>query len=82
MLFETETIAAISTALSNSGIGIVRISGEDAFKIIQRIFRSAKGKDMREVPSHTIHYGTIVDGDEMTENEADMLLQENGYMAA
>ena len=52
------TIAAISTAMSASGIGIVRISGEDAMEIISRIYRSKGGKKrIKEVPSHTIHYG-------------------------
>lgn len=57
---KTETIAGISTAMHTSGIGIVRISGEDAFSIIDKIFRPArKAKKMEEVPSHTIHYGYI-----------------------
>lgn len=41
--YENETIAAIATALSDSGIGIVRISGENAIYIIDNIFRSAAG---------------------------------------
>ena len=60
------TIAAISTAMSASGIGIVRISGEDAMEIISRIYRSKGGKKrIKEVPSHTIHYGYIYDGEEL-----------------
>lgn len=56
-----ETIAAISTGMTNAGIGIVRISGEDAFSAADRIFR---GKEkISECKSHTIHYGYIVDGD-------------------
>lgn len=54
-----DTIAAISTGMTNSGIGIVRISGEEAFQIIDRIY-SGKQK-LSEVPSHTIHYGFIKD---------------------
>ena len=42
--YEKETIAAIATALSDSGIGIVRISGENAIYIVDSIFRSASGK--------------------------------------
>lgn len=57
----TDTIAAISTAMNNSGIGIVRISGDDSFSILNKIFRPAKNKDMSAVSSHTIHYGHIVD---------------------
>ena len=40
---KTETIVAISTAMSNAGISIVRMSGEDAFSIIDKIFQSKKG---------------------------------------
>lgn len=63
--YENETIAAIATALSDSGIGIVRISGENAIYIVDSIFRSALGKKiLGNVQSHTIHYGYIVDKDE------------------
>ena len=56
-----ETIAAISTGMTNAGIGIVRISGEDAFSAADRVFH---GKEkISECKSHTIHYGYIVDGD-------------------
>ena len=54
-----DTIAAIATALSNSGIGIVRISGEESFQIAEKIYKGKKIKD------HAIHYGYIVDGNEM-----------------
>ena len=54
-----ETIAAISTGMTNSGIGIVRISGEEAVLVADRIY---KGKTkLCEVKSHTINYGYIVD---------------------
>ena len=55
-----DTIAAISTGMTNSGIGIVRISGEEAFAVIDRIY---KGKEkLSEADSHTIHYGYICQG--------------------
>lgn len=57
---EFDTIAAISTALGEGAIAIVRVSGDDAVEKVNRIF---KGKDLTEVPSHTIHYGHIVDLD-------------------
>ena len=61
-MYSKETIAAISTGMSNSGIGIIRISGEEAFEVIDRIY---KGKEvLSKVQSHTIHYGYIVDGEE------------------
>ena len=56
----SDTIAAIATALSSSGIGIVRISGDNAFDVINRIFKSADGKKITADDSHTIHYGHIV----------------------
>ena len=60
-----ETIAAIATALSASGIGIIRISGPESREIAGRIYRSKGGKkDIRKVPSHTINYGFIQDGEE------------------
>ena len=61
-MYDTDTIAAISTAVSEAGIGIIRISGPDAIRTADRIF---KGKQrLEEVPSHTIHYGMIRDGEE------------------
>lgn len=64
MRFETETIAAVATAMSNSGIGIIRISGDEAITIADKIFKSVKeNKKLSEVKSHTIHFGHIVDGD-------------------
>lgn len=55
---EFDTIAAISTPLGEGAIGIVRLSGTDSFAIAQKIF---KGKNLQEVPSHTLNYGHIVD---------------------
>ncbi|RAN88199.1 tRNA uridine-5-carboxymethylaminomethyl(34) synthesis GTPase MnmE [Bacillus sp. SRB_28] len=57
---EFDTIAAISTALGEGAIAIVRVSGDDAIEKVNRIF---KGKDLTQVSSHTIHYGHIVDLD-------------------
>lgn len=61
-MYKDDTIAAISTGMSNSGIGIVRISGAEALQIIDQIY-SGKEK-LFHVSSHTIHYGFIKDGDE------------------
>ncbi len=60
----TDTIAAIATALSNSGIGIIRISGDEAFSVIKRIFRTKSGKPVNTEESHRVHYGFIYDGEE------------------
>ena len=57
-LTEFDTIAAISTPLGEGGISIVRVSGEDAVEIANKVF---KGKDLTQVASHTINYGHIVD---------------------
>ena len=73
---KTDTIAAISTAMSNSGIGIIRISGPEAFDVADRIYRSKKGiKKLKEQPSHTIHYGYIADGDEIIDEVLVMLMR-------
>ena len=61
---KTDTIAAIATALSNSGIGIIRISGKEAFPVIRRIFRTKTGKKIDKQKSHRVHYGFIYDGEE------------------
>lgn len=57
-----ETIAAIATPLGVGAISIIRVSGSNAIDIVNKIF---KGKDLTTVPSHTIHYGHIVDKDQM-----------------
>lgn len=63
--YKNDTIAAIATALSDSGIGIIRISGDDAIYIVDSIFRSPSGKRiLTKVQSHTVHYGYIVDKEE------------------
>ena len=56
-----DTIAAIATAMSSSGIGIVRISGDEAFDIIKKIYVGKNNKDLTQVKSHTIHYGYVMD---------------------
>ena len=69
------TIAAISTAMSASGIGIVRISGENAMDVISRVYRSKGGKKkIKEVPTHTIHYGYIYDGEELVDEVLVMIM--------
>jgi len=61
-----DTIAAIATGTTNAGISIIRISGSNAIAIADGIFVSKKGiKKLTNVKSHTLHYGTIMDGDLM-----------------
>ena len=62
-LFE-DTIAAISTAVSEAGIGIIRISGPEAVSIADRVLRFPGGKKLSEAPSHTIHYGFLHGSDQ------------------
>ena len=57
-----DTIVAISTSLGVGAISIIRLSGEDSINIVNKIF---KGKDLTTVPTHTIHYGYIVDNNEI-----------------
>ena len=54
-----ETIVAIATGLTESGIGIVRISGPESYDIIKRIFRTKSGKEPDLSESHKVHYGFI-----------------------
>ncbi len=59
---KTDTIAAIATALSDSGIGIIRVSGEEAISIVNKIYRNKKYEDiLSDYKSHTIHYGFIME---------------------
>ncbi len=57
----SDTIAAISTGLGESGIGIVRLSGRDALKIADKVFKSKDGKAPSQFKTYTTHYGWIVD---------------------
>lgn len=62
---KADTIAAIATAMTPSGIGIIRISGDDSFELIDKIYKSKSGKKLlSQCDSHTVHYGFIYDGDE------------------
>ena len=60
---EFDTIAAISTPMGEGAIAIVRLSGEEAIVIADRLFKGKAGKSLSEVATHTIHYGNIVDPD-------------------
>lgn len=57
----SDTIAAISTAMSSSGIGIVRMTGKEAFEIADKIYVGKSNKHLDDQKSHTIHYGFIED---------------------
>ena len=68
-----DTIAAISTGMTNSGIGIVRISGSGALKTADRVYKGKR--KLSEVPGHTIHYGHIQDGDEVLDEVLVMVMR-------
>lgn len=70
-----DTIAAIATAMSSSGIGIIRISGDAAVQIVDRIFFMKNKKNLSDMPTHTIHYGHIKDGDEVIDEVMVVLMR-------
>ena len=57
-----DTIAAISTSSGKGAISIIRLSGQESINIVNNIF---KGKDLNKIPSHTINYGYIINGNEI-----------------
>lgn len=71
----TDTIAAIATALSPSGIGIIRITGDEAFEVADRVFCAKSGKSIFEMQSHTIHYGHICDGEDIIDEVMVLLMK-------
>ena len=71
-----DTIAAIATGMTSSGIGIIRISGSDAFAVAEKIFRPhKKDKRLSEQETYTIHYGTIMDGKEILDEVIVLLMK-------
>ena len=72
---KTDTIAAIATAMAGSGIGIVRISGEEAVSITDQIFHMPGGKKLSDMETHTIHYGHIRDGEEVIDEVMVLLMR-------
>lgn len=74
---DMDTIVAIATTMMDqTGIGIIRMSGEDSFSIINRMFRPINpNKKILEEKSHTIHYGHIMDGDEVVDEVLILLMR-------
>lgn len=65
---KTETIAAVATVMAQSGISIIRISGEEAITVADKIFQTKNGRHiLRLVESHTIHYGFVYDSNEVVD---------------
>ena len=71
-MISEDTIAAIATAMAPSGIGIVRMSGPQALPIARKVFRLPGGGMLKEISSHTVHYGMIMD-EERTVDEVMLL---------
>lgn len=69
------TIAAISTAMAESGIGIVRMSGEEAFAIADKIYKNKKGKRLSDQKTHTIHYGFVEEEGKVIDEVLVMLMR-------
>ncbi len=71
----TDTIAAAATAMGSAGIGIIRISGTDAFAVLEKVFRPKNEKKvMSEQPGYTVHYGMAVDGEQVLDEVLVMLM--------
>lgn len=76
-MIQRDTISAIATGMTDSGIGIIRISGENAVSVGNQLFRTKTGKRILEnVESHTFHYGYIVDSTEDEDNWKDDIIDE------
>jgi tRNA modification GTPase len=63
-LQKSDTIIALATAQGVSAIAVIRLSGDDSIQLVQRVFH---GKDLTQQVSHTIHFGTIRDGERIVD---------------
>ena len=72
-MYKTDTICAIASAMTNAGIGIIRVSGEDAIAKVDQIY---KGKHkLTEVESHTVQYGHIIFEDQIVDEVMILVLK-------
>lgn len=62
MVFQQEPICALATPSGVGAIGVIRVSGEGTFAVVNKLFR---GKDLTKVDSHTVHFGTIRSGNDI-----------------
>ncbi len=72
LVLNEDTIAAVATGMGGAGIGIIRISGDQAIEIGELLFRNPKGKSLKNAKSHELIYGKIVDPD--TKKDVDEVL--------
>ena len=63
----SNTIAAISTAPGIGGIGIIRMSGDNCFDVLDKIFKQKNTQNIEEIKGYSIKYGTIIDGEEIVD---------------
>lgn len=61
----TDNIVALATASGTGAIAVIRVSGPDAITLVDKLFKSIKGKALAQQKSHTIHLGSIIDGDKI-----------------
>ncbi len=59
-----KTITAIATARGQAGIGVIRVSGDEAVQIADRVFKSASGKKVKDLSGYSALYGRVYDGEE------------------
>lgn len=69
------TIAAIATPQGQGGIGMIRVSGENAVKIVDKVFHAASGKSLLENPGYTARYGRIMDGDDVVDDAVALIFK-------
>jgi tRNA modification GTPase len=72
-MYQSDTICAIATAMNSSGIGIIRVSGEESINIVDSIFRGKK--KLADCDSHTIQYGHIYDGENVVDEVLVMIMK-------
>ncbi len=72
-MYQSDTICAIATAMNSSGIGIIRVSGEESINIVDSIFRGKK--KLADCDSHTIQYGHIYDGTNIVDEVLVMIMK-------
>ena len=75
-MYSTDTIAAIATAVGESGIGIIRISGPEAISIAAQVFEPKQNKKLAEVESYTAHYGHIVEQKQVVDEVITLIMKE------
>ena len=72
---EERTIAAVATARGMAGIGVIRISGSDAIKILKLCFRAKNGTELESVPNFKAVYGNVVDGEEVIDEAIALVMR-------